>query len=81
MKIRFGNLKVKLNIFHTFLKPSDKAECLFLDSIQDLIAEPPSCVLTKDLFEVGMTHIRVDNCDTRQIIGQEKFLASFYCQT
>jgi hypothetical protein len=33
MKIRFGNLKVKLNIFHTFQQPLDKAKCFFLDSI------------------------------------------------
>jgi hypothetical protein len=37
MKIRFENLKVKLNIFHTFQQPLDNAECLFLDSIEDLV--------------------------------------------
>jgi hypothetical protein len=61
MKIRFGNLKVKLNIFHTFQQPPDKAGCFFLDSIKNLAAEPPLCILTKDPFAVGMTHIKVDN--------------------
>jgi hypothetical protein len=70
MKIRFGNLKVKLNIFHTFQQPPDKAECFFLDSIKNLVAEPPPCILTKDPFEVGIMHIKVDNCDTGQSIGQ-----------
>jgi len=70
MRIRFGNMKVKLNIFSTFLQQPDKAECLFLDSIEDLVAESPPCVLTKDPFKVDMTHIRVDNCDTGQNTSQ-----------
>jgi len=70
IKIKFGNLKVKLKIFHTFQQPSDKAECLFLDYIKDLVAEHPPCVLTKDPFEVDMTHIRVDNHDTVQNTGR-----------
>jgi hypothetical protein len=73
MKIRFGNLKVKLNIFHTFQEPPDKAKCFFLDSIENLVAEPPPCILTTDPFETGMTHIKVDNCDTGQSIGQANY--------
>jgi hypothetical protein len=73
MKIRFGNLKVKLNIFHTFQQPPDKAECFFLDSIENLIAEPPPCILTNDPFEAGMTHIKVDNCNSGQSIGQANY--------
>jgi hypothetical protein len=73
MKISFGNLKVKLNIFHTFQQPPDKAECFFLDSIENLVAEPPPCILTKDPFEAAMTHIKVDNCDTWQSIGQANY--------
>jgi hypothetical protein len=41
MKIRFENFKVKLNIFHAFQQPPDKAEFFFLDSIEDLVGEPP----------------------------------------
>jgi hypothetical protein len=37
MNIRFGNLKVKLNIFHTFQQPPDKAECFFLNSVENLV--------------------------------------------
>jgi len=73
MKIRFGNLNVKFNIFHTFQQPSDKAECLFLDSIEDLVAEPPPCILTKVPLEAGMTHIKVDNCDIGQTTGPTNF--------
>jgi len=73
MKIRFENLKVNLNMFHTFQQPPDKVECFFLDSIENLVAEPPPCILTKDPFEVGMTHIKVDNCDTWQSIGQANY--------
>ncbi|XP_062164944.1 uncharacterized protein LOC133871523 [Alnus glutinosa] len=73
MMIRFENLKVNLNMFHTFQQPLDKAECFFLDSIENLVAEPPPCILTKDPFEVGMTHIKVDNCDTGQSIGQANY--------
>jgi hypothetical protein len=40
MKIKFENLKVTLNIFHTFQQQLDKVEWLFLDSIEDLVAEP-----------------------------------------
>jgi hypothetical protein len=45
MKIRFGNLKVKLSIFYTFQQPPDKVECFFLDSIENLVAEPPLAFL------------------------------------
>jgi hypothetical protein len=69
MKIRFGNLKVKLNIFHTFQQPPDKAECFFLDPIENLVP----FILTKDPFEAGMTHIKVDNRDTGQSIGQANY--------
>jgi len=55
MKIRFGNLKVKLNIFHTFQQPPDKADCFFLDSIENLVAEPPPRILTKDPYEAGQS--------------------------
>jgi hypothetical protein len=70
MKIRFRSMKVKLNIFHTFQQPPDKAKYLFLDSIEDLVAESPSCVLTKAPFEADMTHITVENCGTWQNTGQ-----------
>jgi hypothetical protein len=73
MKIRFGNLKVKLNIFHTFQQPLDKAEYFFLDSVENLVAEPPPCILTKDPFKAGMTHIKVDNYDIGQSIGQANY--------
>jgi hypothetical protein len=73
MKIRLENLKVKLNIFHTFQQPPDKAECFFLDSVENLVGEPPPCILTKDPFEAGMTYIKVDNCDTKQSIGQANY--------
>jgi hypothetical protein len=73
MKIRFGNLKLKLHIFLTFQQPLDKAECLFLDSIEDLVAEPPPCILTKVPLEAGMTHIKVDNCDIGQTTGPTNF--------
>jgi hypothetical protein len=73
MKIRFGNLKVKLNIFHTFQQPLDKAECFFLDSVENLVGEPLPCILTQDPFEAAMTHIKVDNCDTGQSIGQANY--------
>jgi hypothetical protein len=72
MKIKFGNLKVKLNIFHTFQQPLDKAEYFFLDSIEDLVVELPPCNLTKDPVVASMTHIKVDNCDTTQTINQAK---------
>jgi hypothetical protein len=68
MKIRFENFKVKLNIFHTFQQPPNKTKFFFLDSIDNLVGEPPPCI--KDPFEAGMTHIKVDNCDTRQTIDQ-----------
>jgi hypothetical protein len=42
----------------------------FLDSIENLIAESLSGILTKDPFEADMTHIMVDNCDIGQITGQ-----------
>jgi hypothetical protein len=70
MKIKFGNLKVKLNIFHTFQQTPDKVECLFLDSVEDLVAEPLPCILTKDPFETNMTHIMVDNCNRGQNTGR-----------
>ncbi|XP_062166982.1 uncharacterized protein LOC133873275 [Alnus glutinosa] len=73
MKIRFGNLKVKLSIFYTFQQPPDKVECFFLDSIENLVAKPPPCILTIDPFAVGMTHIKVDNCDTGQSIAQANY--------
>jgi hypothetical protein len=73
MKFRFGNLKVKLNIFHTFKQPLDKAESFFLDFVENLVGEPPPCILTKDPFEAAMTHIRVENCDTGQSIGQANY--------
>jgi hypothetical protein len=51
MKIRFRNLKVKLNIFHAFQQPPDKAACFFLHSVENLVAQSPPCILTKDPFE------------------------------
>jgi hypothetical protein len=61
MKIRFGNLNVKFNIFHTFQQPSDKAECLFLDSIEDLVAEPPPCILiTPQILRYKILYLNIE---------------------
>jgi len=70
MKINFGNLKVKLNIFHTFQQPPAKAECFFLDSVKDLVAESPPSTSTKYSFKAGTTYIQEDNGDTGQTIDQ-----------
>jgi hypothetical protein len=74
MKIRFGNLKVKFNIFYTFQQHIH--ECFFLDSVENLVGEPPLCILTKDHFEASITYIKVDNCDTGQSIGQSNYWLS-----
>jgi hypothetical protein len=34
MKVTFGNMKVKLNIFNSFQHPSDSEECFFVDQIE-----------------------------------------------
>jgi len=38
MKITFGNMKVKMNIFNAFQHLQDKSDCFFLDIIEELDA-------------------------------------------
>ena len=41
MKISFGNMKIKLNIFNAFQNAPDQKTCFFLDAIGETIEDPP----------------------------------------
>ena len=41
MKISFGNMKIKLNIFNAFQNAPNQNTCFFLDDIGETIEDPP----------------------------------------
>ena len=41
MKISFGNMKIKLNIYTVFQNAPDQKACFFLDAIGETIEDPP----------------------------------------
>ena len=47
MKISFGNIKIRMNIFTTFQNTPDQKTCFFLDAIGEIVEDPPP----KSLFE------------------------------
>jgi hypothetical protein len=64
MKISFGNMKVKLNIFNAFQHLLDKSECFFLDIIEESVEDSLPCILTKDPLGACVTHIRLEDFHT-----------------
>jgi hypothetical protein len=41
MKISFGNMKIRLNIFTTLQNVPDQKTCFFLDAIRETVEDPP----------------------------------------
>ncbi len=56
MKITFGNMKVKLNIFNAFQHPPDTSEWFFLDILEESMEDSLPFLLTKDPLEVCLIH-------------------------
>jgi hypothetical protein len=49
MKISFGNMKIKLNIFTAFQNAPDQKACFFLDAIGETVEDPPHVSLSETL--------------------------------
>jgi hypothetical protein len=47
MKISFGNIKIRLNIFNAFQNAPDQKTCLFLDDIGETVEDPPPVSLSE----------------------------------
>jgi hypothetical protein len=47
MKISFGNMKIRLNIFTAFQNAPDQKACFFLDDIGKTVEDPPPETLSE----------------------------------
>jgi hypothetical protein len=56
MKISFGNMKIRLNIFTAFQNASDQKACFFLDEIGKTVEDPPP----ESLFEAPSWRNRLE---------------------
>jgi hypothetical protein len=70
MKISFGNMKVRLNIFNAFQHALDQNECFFVDHIEEYVEDSFPSFLTDDPLEACLAHFGFEDFDTDQYIEE-----------
>jgi hypothetical protein len=64
MKISFGNMKVRLNIFNAFEHAPDQNECFFVDNIEEYVEDSLPSLLADDPLEACLAHFGFEDFDT-----------------
>ncbi|XP_059650697.1 uncharacterized protein LOC132296522 [Cornus florida] len=70
MDIAFGNMQVKLHIFHATQHPSNEDDCFLVDVIDEVVEESLPFILSKDPLETCMSHFDFSNFDVDQAIQE-----------
>ncbi|XP_059639796.1 uncharacterized protein LOC132282202 [Cornus florida] len=70
MDIAFGNMQVKLHIFHATQHPSNEDDCFLVDVIDEVVEESLPFILIKDPLETCMSHFDFSNFDVDQAIQE-----------
>jgi hypothetical protein len=70
MKISFGNMKVRLNIFNAFQHASDQNECFFVDHIEEYVEDSLPSLLADDSLEACLAHFGFEDFNTDQYIEE-----------
>ncbi|XP_059649976.1 uncharacterized protein LOC132295671, partial [Cornus florida] len=70
MDIAFGNMQVKLHIFHATQHPSNEDDCFLVDVIDEVVEESLPFIPSKDPLETCMSHFDFSNFDVDQAIQE-----------
>jgi hypothetical protein len=70
MKISFGNMKVRLNIFNAFEHAPDQNECFFVDNIEEYVEDSLPSLLADDPLKACLAHFGFEDFDTDQYVEE-----------
>ena len=70
MDLSFGNMKVKLNVFHASDQPARGDECFLVDKMDDLVEEALPYILADNPLEMCLAHVDIDNFDVDKAIEE-----------